>query len=106
MKIIEKLKAKGVQVAASNAVAEALQASATRAILDGINSRAWEAYMRNFTDDPAELARLCGEDGTTDIAYLQVSRAYIARNGLCGVATGTTMDDKVDLRIDADEPQD
>jgi hypothetical protein len=71
---------------------------AVAAIQGGIQSLAWEEYMRQFTDNgnPDQLARLKGTDGTLDDLALSVKRAYLVANAVC--APGST--DQLDRGVD------
>ena len=98
MKIIEKVRS----VMAANAANEAAEIENARkavaAIQGGIQSIAWEEYMRQFVDNnnPAQLARLKGTDGTLDDLDLTIKRAYLAANAVC--APGST--DHLDRNVD------
>ena len=60
---------------------------AAEALFDGIKSRKWEAYMKNFASNPAQLARLCGEDDFFDGGLNKLTLAYLVGNSICTIAT-------------------
>lgn len=68
--------------------ADELQKKAAAAILGG--PAEIETYMRIFTDDPAELARLMPDVTATSPAHIgrNLASAYLMGNGNCGAASG------------------
>jgi hypothetical protein len=77
--------------------ADALSREAVVAINDGIKSRSWETYMRQFVDkdangslNPAQLARLLADDGTLGDVNLDRRRAYLVGNAVCGSGSPNT----------------
>jgi hypothetical protein len=77
--------------------ADALSRQAVEAINDGIKSRSWETYMRQFADkdangslNPAQLARLLADDGTLGDVVLDRRRAYLVGNAVCGSGSPNT----------------
>lgn len=78
--------------------ADALSRQAVVAINDGIKSRSWETYMRQFVDkdpngslNPAQLARLLADDGTLGDMILDRRRAYLVGNAVCGSGSPNTL---------------
>jgi len=62
------------------------------AILAGIGSAQWHAYMEHLGQfDTAQLARLLAEDGTAGNADLDKKRTYVVANGMCGINSPDTM---------------
>lgn len=67
---------------------------AVEAITEGRGSAAWRKYMLQFVEmnpeapnqplNPAQLARLMGEDGTADDYAMNRRRAYLLGNAICG----------------------
>ena len=80
------------------AAANELSELAVAAINDGIKSRAWEKYMLHFVEkdnkgnvvNPAQLARLLGEDDKADDPDIRRSRAYLVGNAVCGTGSPFT----------------
>jgi hypothetical protein len=66
---------------------------AIAALLAGIRTSAWQAYMEHFPGlDAAQLNRLTAEDGTLGNPELDKRRAYLVANGTCGInSPDTTM---------------
>ena len=81
-----------------------LQQLAVMALLKGIGSPEWEAYMNKFTSNPAELLRLCGKDDTFNQPYQKQNLAYVVSNAICGTATTTGTHLRVETNIDDDPP--
>jgi hypothetical protein len=76
------------------------------AILSGIGTPEWEAYMRHFpglTD--VQINRLLAEDNTAGDPEMDKKRAYMPANGMCGMNSPNTgnLDFKVNT-IDAGLP--
>lgn len=70
--------------------AEQLKNLAGEAIRNGMKSRAWEIYMREFASNEKELKRLIGEDEAFNKTEWGLdSLAYIAANSTCDVQTTT-----------------
>ena len=59
------------------------------AVMGGMNSAEWRAYMSLFADNAQQLTRLTTADPQTDPNYLPQTRAYIVTNSICGTLTGT-----------------
>jgi hypothetical protein len=78
-------------------ISKEVAAKAIKAILGGTQD--WIAYVSLFKATDAELARLVPTDGTTDDDR-QEARAYLARNGVCGMGTGRHLKDNVTVRLD------
>lgn len=55
---------------------------------DGTLSPEWKAYMEQFANTPAELARLTSRDGDGCHPYIPLARAYMVANAVC--LPGTT----------------
>jgi hypothetical protein len=64
---------------------------AIAAIHEGVNSQAWETYMKQFVhnDNPDQLARLMATDGTVDDPAFRMHRAYLLGNAVCATTTDT-----------------
>ncbi len=76
-----------------------LSNAAVAAILNGIHSPEWKAYMSLFADNTAQLERLTvPKVGEED--YLPLFRAYIVSNSICDITTNTNTINKVDEHID------
>src|SRR4029434_9801946 len=68
---------------------------AVAAIIGGIKSPAWRAYMMQFIDqnipgvpvEPAQLERLLATDGTMGDVVLDRRRAYMVANAVLGADT-------------------
>lgn len=99
-KIIEMVNAKQAELQGHSDLAEEFAALAVAAISDGVKSRAWATYMRQFVEkdpndntkalDPAQLARLLAEDGTLGDSVLDRKRGYIVGNAMCGAGSPDT----------------
>ncbi len=78
----------------SGRVTSELREQSLAAILGGIESDAWEIYMKNFVDadNPKQLARLMGEDETAGDPYMRKEIAYLVANASCGSITRTKLD--------------
>jgi len=72
------------------------RAKAVAAIQAGIRSKAWKTYMRQFADTPEQLMRLMGTDGTLGDKDLDIKRAYIVANAVCGAGSTDDFDIGVD----------
>jgi hypothetical protein len=70
------------------------------AVMGGINSEEWKAYMSLFADNAEQLKLLTTADPATDPSYLPQSRAYIVTNSICGTITGTRTHLNVERSID------
>jgi hypothetical protein len=94
VKIIEKVRLIMAANAENDAAAIENARKAVAAIQGGIQSLAWEEYMRQFVDNnnPTQLARLKGTDGTLDDLEVSSKRAYLAANAVC--APGSTALDR------------
>jgi len=93
MKIIEKIEK--IKVAIENdpegnaSLGERLRKYGCLAVQQGINSRAWQEYMRIFASNPDQLKRLIGEDETFNASlWGPTTLAYLVANGCCGIDTG------------------
>ena len=68
------------------------------AILSGIGTPEWEAYMRHFpglTD--VQINRLLAEDNTAGDPEIDTKRAYVVANGMCGINSPNTV--TLDFRV-------
>jgi len=103
---MDKLLAKTSEIAKDRGHGKGQELSdfAVKALLGGINSDDWANYMKKFTTEPDELARLCGKDDTFKTAYQPQNLAYIVSNAICGTATGTGTHLRVDPNIDDPPP--
>jgi hypothetical protein len=88
---------------------------AIAAIIGGIKSEAWRAYMLQFVDkdeegkevDPRQLQRLLAMDDTAGDEEMDLHRVYMVSNGPCGAASpdGLGFDfavDSIDNGLDHD----
>jgi hypothetical protein len=66
-------------------IAEEVKQKAANAIYEGIYSEAWVTFMSLFANDPSQLARLTGTDGTIDDAKVSHARAYLVANAVIGL---------------------
>jgi hypothetical protein len=68
---------------------EQIGLAAERAMIEGMNSDAWKAYMSLFADSADQLKRLTTTelDGEDDAQYLPRMRAYIVANAVCAPGT-------------------
>lgn len=74
-----------------------LKRAAIKAIMGGIGSDDWKAYMSLFADNVDQLNRLTVRKPDED-AWLAEARAYMVANAVCG-ADSTT---RTSLRVDDD----
>jgi hypothetical protein len=77
---------------------EDMKNAAIEAIMNGLGSEEWKAYMSLFADNAEQLTRLTTEQAT-DEDYLPQMRAYIVSNAVCGGFTGT----RTHLNIDREK---
>lgn len=68
-------------------LAISIQAKAVEAIKAGEGSNEWIEYMKLFSKDADQLARLEPTDNTKDDFDMDVARTYLVGNGMCGAAT-------------------
>ena len=92
MKIIEKINARFNKMLEDPAFrasfGEKMQNLACTAVAQGINSRVWSDYMRLFASNPAQLARLNGEEAAFNkTTWGLKASAYMVANGCCGSET-------------------
>jgi len=92
MKILERLEKIRDDVAAdplaNAALGARMQELGCLAVEEGINSRAWEQYMRLFASNPDQLKRLIGKDEEFNQTFWgRKSLAYMVANGCCGIDT-------------------
>ena len=81
--------------------------AAEAAMMGGINSAAWKAYMSLFADSADQLKRLTTAELDGGEQWLPRVRAYIVANGICAPGTdAATMKGLVGIPsdIDADKP--
>jgi hypothetical protein len=81
----------------SSSLGNDVMGKATLAILGGPAD--WIVYMRLFSKDEAELARLIPTDGSVDPTRQQ-ARAYLVSNGTCGTGTGSRLLETVSTDLD------
>jgi len=89
-----------------------VNAMAVEALTDGIDTDAWNEYMKLFASNPAELAQLADPAKTEGVAgaqatWLRQMRAYIVSNAICDIGTNGKTFDKIngDINI-ADDHED
>jgi len=101
-KILQKLDEVAQQAGANPAFARMLSGMAIDAILSGVSSPQWTAYMQVIVgaDSPKQLARLTFKDSHHDDPWLKRSNVYIVSNAVCGTGTTTHTGDRVDPLID------
>ena len=64
---------------------------ARAALKGGIMSDAWKEYMEHFEGlSPSQLSRLLATDGSSGDAGLDLRRAYLVANGVCGMPSPDT----------------
>jgi hypothetical protein len=86
MKIIEKVR-KWKEAADTNTnLYDDLQKESIAAVLGGMESPAWETWMRHFHSNESQLRRLMGNDNL-DPQYKDEILAYIGGGGICGGGT-------------------
>ncbi|MDT5271116.1 MAG: hypothetical protein QOH49_3302 [Acidobacteriota bacterium] len=85
--------------------------AAEAAMLGGIASDAWKAYMSLFADSADQLKRLTTTEldgeGTDEAVYLPRVRAYIVANGICAPGTDAITVKNlmgINANIDSDKP--
>jgi hypothetical protein len=84
---------------------ERLKALAVAAILGGAKSKAWDTYMRQYAENPEQLARLKLADDFSKVQdWMPEMAAYTVANATCGGGTGTGLAKNIDERIDTDLP--
>ena len=68
---------------------EKMRTLASLAMIEGINSNAWEQYMRIFASNDKQLQRLTGkdEDYNVNTTWGKTALAYIVAGGVCGIST-------------------
>lgn len=80
-------------------VADEISEKAVKAILGGVQD--WIIYMSLFKTSDAELAKLMPTAGTTQPERdLNMAKAYLVSNGVCGSGTGRHLKDNVTVRLD------
>jgi hypothetical protein len=110
MPILDKLVQKRAEVLEAEqndnkVVGERLKALAVAAILRGKKSKAWDTYMRQYAENPEQLARLKLEDDfSKQEDWVPEMVAYMVANATCGGGTGNGLVNNVDERIDAELP--
>lgn len=64
---------------------------AVAALLDGIGSPAWDAFLAHFPGlNAGQLARLKGQDATAGDPVMDKKRVYVAANAMCGINSPNT----------------
>ncbi len=107
MKIMEKINKWSELVSTPQGAHHAarIQEEAVEAVLNGLGSKEWDMYMRNFNSNAEQLQRLTGQDaafmGTT---WGPLILAYIAGDALCGggttITTGRNMGNKLKAHLE------
>lgn len=80
---------------------------AVDALINGIKSKEWAAYMSLFANNAAELAQLA-DPGKTEGGqnpWLKQMRAYIVSNAICDIGTNGNTAANVDAQINIAEDQ-
>jgi len=75
-------------------IADEVQEKAMKAMVGGQTSPDWEVYMKLFTSDTKELDRMIPKDNHKE-HNRQQARAYLVRNGMCGIGTTWHLADNV-----------
>jgi len=71
---------------------------AVAAILAGIGTPEWRAYMEHFDGlDANQLSRLLAEDGTSGDPTKDKKRTYMVANAMCGIQSPDTQN--LDFRV-------
>ncbi len=96
MSIMKKVLEKKLENQQDHDKANLNREKAVAAIQAGIRSKAWKKYMSQFAETPLELMRLMGTDGTLGDETLDIKRAYLVANAVCGSGTTTDLDREVD----------
>lgn len=85
--------------------------AAEAAMVGGMTSDAWKAYMSLFAESADQLKRLTTTEldgeGTDEARYLPRVRAYIVANGICAPGTDAATVKNlmgINANIDADKP--
>jgi hypothetical protein len=93
-KIINLVLKKKEEINSSAEAANKNKDLAIAAIIGGIRSQAWKTYMQQFVsnDDPDQLALLTTNDGNQN---LNIARAYLVANAICGEGTREHFDENV-----------
>src|SRR5262245_51958279 len=96
-KIIDRVIAARDRMTGDGGFANDVQTLAQAAVLGGIQSAAWETYMKMFCTDnnvvnTDQLRRLTGADGN---GTFDKNRAYLVANGMCGDFTRAHFDANV-----------
>lgn len=82
-------------------VSNAVESGSMGAIFGGRQSQAWRDYMGIFASSPAELDRLVPPPGAPDLnPERERARAYLVRNGMCGMTTGESLAENVGKTLD------
>lgn len=107
MKISEKIQAKADEIALEQQqhpsgptpIADGVQKLAMKAIFGGGTSGDWRTYMAQFADTEADLAKLIPTNDPPEDPKQQ-ARAYLARNGMCGMGSTRNLLDNVTTTLD------
>ena len=67
-------------------IADEVRTKAMKAILG--SAADWVIYMKLYSTNPDELARLIPTDGSDNDEKKNIARAYLAANGMCAPGTG------------------
>ena len=68
-------------------IGDELRKQSVKAIKAGEGSKEWKEYMNRFAKDENQLARLLPTDDTQGDYEMDVARAYLVGNGVCGAET-------------------
>lgn len=90
MKIMDKIKGWKDAADANVNLYEELQKESVAAVIGGIESDAWETWMRRFHSNDLQLQRLLGNDNL-DPQYKNEVLAYVGGGGVCGGGTNMSL---------------
>lgn len=90
-RIIDIVRARRNTIEANPQEAEKTGALGVAALLAGMPSPAWDAYIAHLGDfSPAQLARLLAQDNTAGDVEMDKKRVYVVANGMCGINSPNT----------------
>src|ERR1044072_4771106 len=90
-RIIDIVRARRNPIEGNREEAETTGDLAVAALLDGIGSPAWAAYVDHFPGLNADqVRRLLAQDNTAGDPEMDKKRVYVAANGMCGVNSPNT----------------
>lgn len=107
MKISEKIQAKADEIAQEQQqhpggptpIADQVQRLAEKAMFGGGQNPDWRTYMSQFADIEADLNKLIPTNDPPEDPK-QLARAYLVRNGVCGMGSTRNMLDNVTTTLD------